>query len=257
MGGSLGSVWSGQDTGPAWARRATIPGMTIVGAPSAPVPAVTAPRSAAAAMLVPLATIVVLVALALLPLLTPSPCTPCSTPPAPTSGWGRSRRSRTALSDATVRELVLGPGTFAITAPEGGPFYGPDEAAHLRDARLLLWLVLGAGAIAAAGLALRLVSSTDRAATWRGIARGGAIVALGTVAIGVVGWFAFEPLFELFHRIAFPGGNWAFDPRSQRLVQLYPFAFWELAAAGLGLGMVLLGGIAWVVGRRAGRSSFR
>ena len=45
--------------------------MTLVGAPSAPLPAVATPRSLAAAVLVPLATIVVILALAILPLLTP------------------------------------------------------------------------------------------------------------------------------------------------------------------------------------------
>src|SRR5438132_1500168 len=81
-----------------------------------------------------------------------------------------------------------------------------------------------------------------------------AMVAGGTIVLGVVGWFAFEPLFELFHRVFFPGGNWAFDARSSRLVQLYPYAFWQLAATGLGTGVAVLGILAWAVGRRRARA---
>ena len=53
--------------------------------------------------------------------------------------------------------------------------------------------------------------------------------------------------------LAGPGGNYAFDPRTQRLVQLYPFAFWQIAAAAYGVLALVLGLTAWIVGRwRAG-----
>lgn len=231
--------------------------MTLVGATSTPLPAVAAQRSLTAAVLVPLATIVVIVALALLPLLTPVVMHPLLTASLAHDWLGVASAEAHALSDATVRELLWGPGAFALVGPDGAPFYGPDEAAHLRDARLLLWLVLGTAAVAAVGLVLRLAVGRDRVGTWAGIARGGAIAAIGTLVIGLVGLVAFEPLFALFHRVAFPGGNWAFDPASQRLVQLYPFAFWQLAAAGLGVGVVILGTGAWLLGRRLARSGRR
>lgn len=124
----------------------------------------------------------------------------------------------------------------------------------MRDVRMLLWLLLGAGAVSGGALAMRFLRGTDRAGTWRGIARGGAIAAMGTIVIGLIGFFAFDPLFELFHRVVFPGGNWAFDAASSRLVRLYPYAFWELAATLLGVGVVVLGTAAWLVGRRLGRA---
>ena len=230
--------------------------MSLVGAGSAPIPAVAAPRSLAASVLVPAGTIVVLIALALLPLLTPlvmHRMLDASQAPA----WlGASPADTHTWSDATVRDLVLW-GSFDIRGPGGTPLYGPDEVAHLGDARLLLWGLFGVAAISAVALAARVRRSADRSGTWRGIARGGAIAAAATVVIGVVGLVAFEPLFELFHRVFFPGGNWAFDPGSQRLVQLYPFAFWELAAAGLGLGIIVLGAATWMVGQvmaRGGRA---
>jgi uncharacterized membrane protein len=70
------------------------------------------------------------------------------------------------------------------------------------------------------------------------------------VIAAIVGVVAFDPLFELFHRVFFPQGDWAFDPGSQRLVQLYPFRFWQVMAAALGVLSVLLGVARWAVGRR-------
>ena len=228
--------------------------MTLVGAPSAPIPAVAAHRSLASAVLVPLATIVGIVAVAILPLLTPLVLHPLLDAAQADAWLGTTPALTNDLSDATVTDLVLG-GSFAVAAPGGSPIYGADEVGHLRDARLLLWLLLACGALGIGGLAVRLAAGVDRRGTWRGIARGGAIAAAGTLVLGIVGWFAFEPLFELFHRVFFPGGNWAFDPRTQRLVQLYPFAFWQLAAAGLGVGVIVLGTATWLIGRRRGRAA--
>jgi hypothetical protein len=228
--------------------------MTLAGAPSAPIPAVATHRSSLAAILVPIATIVVIVALAILPLLTPLVMHPLLDAAQAHLWLGTTPAVAHELSDRTVADLVLG-GPFSVLSPAGAAIYTADEIAHLRDARLLLWALLAGGAVSAGALGVRLLRGTDRPGTWRGIARGGAIAAVGTLVIGVVGAVAFEPLFELFHRVFFPGGNWAFDASSSRLVQLYPFAFWELAAAGLGVGVVALGTVAWLVGRRLGRRS--
>ena len=69
------------------------------------------------------------------------------------------------------------------------------------------------------------------------------------VLAGVIGLVAFEPLFTIFHQVFFPGGGWAFDATSQRLVQLYPFAFWQIAAAAFGLLALVLAVGAWWLGR--------
>jgi len=228
--------------------------MSLVGAPSAPIPVVVTHRSLVAAVLVPAATIVVVLGLAILPLLTPVVLHPLLTTGEAHLWLGVPPAVAHAASDATVADLVLG-GAFAVLAPDGTRFYAADEIAHLRDARLLLWLLLGAAAVGALALVTRLARARDRAATWRGIARGGAIAALATIVIGVIGLLAFDPLFELFHRVFFPGGNWAFDPGTSRLVRLYPYAFWQLAATGLGVGVVILGTLAWVAGRRLGRAA--
>lgn len=153
------------------------------------------------------------------------------------------------LSDLTVTELILGPGTFAFAGPGGGPLFDASEAAHLRDARALLYGFLAVAALAAVlvvGSSLR----TQRGESCRRVARGGGALAVGIVVVGAVALLAFEPAFELFHRVFFPGGNWAFDPGSQRLVQLYPLTFWRYVSALVGVIALILAAGTWALARR-------
>jgi integral membrane protein (TIGR01906 family) len=156
-----------------------------------------------------------------------------------------------AASDRTVADLVLG-GDFAFPAPDGTSFYDADERSHLGDARLLLGLALIAGGVAIIGVAGALLAWPDRRpATWTVIRRAGLSTSVTVVLLGFVSLVAFDSLFTLFHQIFFPGGNWAFDPETQRLVQLYPVRFWQIAAAALGTLVCLLGLATWLVGRWA------
>src|SRR6476619_6215347 len=66
--------------------------------------------------------------------------------------------------------------------------------------------------------------------------RAGAIgLAVGLVVVGAVATVAFDALFEMFHRVFFAGGSYTFDPRTERLVQLFPFDFWQETALVLGV----------------------
>ena len=158
------------------------------------------------------------------------------------------------LSDQTVRELLFGPGTFAFSGPAGTAFYDPFEAAHMRDVRVVLYAFLGTSAVAAVGLVLALARAGDRRWVWIAVGRGAFVLAASMTAAGLFALLAFDRAFELFHRVFFPGGNWAFDPNSQRLVQLYPLSFWQLTSAALGA-LTIGGGLAvwWVARRRASR----
>lgn len=134
-----------------------------------------------------------------------------------------------------------------------GPLFTPEEESHLRDARLLAWVAWGGAILSLAGLLVWARDPGRRAAMGPVLRRTGLAVIGVTVAIGIVGVVAFEPLFALFHRIAFPGGNWAFDAAVSRLVRLYPLAFWELMAAALGL-LLIVGALGLVLtGRRLAR----
>jgi integral membrane protein (TIGR01906 family) len=92
----------------------------------------------------------------------------------------------------------------------------------------------------------------DRAASWRAVRRG-ALGLTGAIAvIGVVALVAFDALFELFHRVFFPTGSYTFDSASERLVQLFPFQFWEETAVVVGVVIIAIALVlAVIAGRRA------
>ena len=144
-------------------------------------------------------------------------------------------------SEQSVQELLIGPGsfTFALT-PGGPPFYGPAEAAHMQNVRLV---VLGFfGLVLAAAVAVAISTrGIDRVDALRAIRLGAASVIVVFVAVAIGLAVAFDALFTLFHLIVFPGGGWQFDPTTQRIVQLYPTQFWEFAAGMLAWLSVMIG----------------
>lgn len=159
-----------------------------------------------------------------------------------------------AASDRTVSDLLFASGDFnfqALCFKAGScpTFYTPDEAAHLRDARTLLWLGIALALVSVVLIGAALIHRPQDARRWKAVARGGAGLAIGAVVIGVVGFFAFDTLFTLFHEVFFPQGNWEFPPDSN-MIRLYPYAFWQLTAAALGVLCVIGGGAVWFVAKR-------
>lgn len=148
------------------------------------------------------------------------------------------------LSDRTIAELFLGPGTFAD--------FAADEAAHMRDVRLVLLVFLALAAVSLAFVIWSIRRSSDNPQTWRAIARGGSGIVASLILVGAIAAVGFEAAFELFHRIFFPGGNWSFS-QSSLLIQLFPIAFWELSAAALGILGIGGGVIVWALARRRAR----
>ena len=206
--------------------------------------------------LLPPATALVIVVAAVLVLTTPV-WMHFAIPAAGASLPGDSTEEALAVSDQTVSQLLFGPGDFRIVTPNvhkpGRPVtvYTPDEAAHLRDARAVLYLFVALALAALVLIVAALVHRPRDARRWRAVARGGAGLAVGTVVVGVLGFIAFDAAFELFHRIFFPGGNWEF-PADSNMIQLYPYAFWQLTAAALGVLCVFGGGLVWLFARKRG-----
>ena len=163
---------------------------------------------------------------------------------------GMTQAQTESVSDRTLGEMLLGPGDFAFPVEPGGPrFYDQSEAAHLRDARLVLWLFLAIALVCAVGLVL--VAVRVRASwPWRAIAGGASVLAVSVAALGLFFTFAFDTAFELFHRVFFPGGNYSFDVTRERMVQLYPVPFWELTFTVAFAVAILLGAVVWFLARR-------
>jgi integral membrane protein (TIGR01906 family) len=196
--------------------------------------------------------LLVILALAMLPLLAPPVVHAALDAAGSAVALGLPSDQTHELSDRSVSELVLGPGTFLFDGPAGAPFYDSVERAHLADARALLWLCLAAGAVSAVALALALGRSSSHGTRqiWRSVSRAGATAVVAVIVLAAASLLAFGTLFTLFHRVFFPGGGWSFDPTTQRLVQLYPFAFWQIMAAAYGSLVLLFGLGAWLLGRR-------
>ena len=149
------------------------------------------------------------------------------------------------ITGSVLRDLIIGPPDFAQTV-NGSPVFNAREAAHLRDVR---GVFLAFGGLVLLGVLL-LVNAriASRGGTWfrRAMGWGAAVLVVTIVAAGIVVAVAFDRAFELFHQLFFPGGSYTFDPATERLVQLFPFAFWEETSIAVGVVIVLISSVvAW------------
>ena len=71
-----------------------------------------------------------------------------------------------------------------------------------------------------------------------------------TIVGGLAGVLFFDQAFELFHELFFPAGSYLFDPATEKLVQLFPQAFWVDSTIGVGAVVVALAAGLWWLGRR-------
>jgi integral membrane protein (TIGR01906 family) len=156
-----------------------------------------------------------------------------------------------AVTDAILADLVLGPPAFDV-AVDGRPVLNDRERAHMRDVRGVFAAFYGLALAGAAVLAVAWwVGRHDGRRAFRRQVRVGAWgLAGGTVVVGGFGVLFFEPAFELFHRLFFAEGSWTFDPRTERLVQLFPYRFWLETTIGLGVALIAAGlFVGWASGR--------
>jgi integral membrane protein (TIGR01906 family) len=205
-----------------------------------------------------IATAIVIVAIAILPFLTPA--------------WVSFEQGRTGVSqltgystpelrvatDAILADLVIGPPDFDV-AVNGEAVLNERERAHMRDVRGVFG-GFGLVAVASVVLVVAAVVGANRLGhperAWRAIRAGAIGLAIGVVVGGFVALVAFDVAFEIFHRLFFAGGTYTFDPGTERLVQLFPFAFWsETTIAVGGVVLALSAATAFVAGRRIRRGS--
>ncbi len=202
-------------------------------------------------------TAVVVVAVAILPFLTPA--------------WVSFEQGRTGAArltgfteaelgtatNAILHDLVLGPPAFAVEVA-GTPVLEERERAHMRDVRGVFagfYALALASAVAVVVLIVgaRRLGHPERA--WRAIRNGMRGLIVGVVIAGVVVTLFFDAAFELFHRLFFPGGSYTFDPRTDRLVQLFPFDFWSETTLAVGGLILVLAAVTWFAAVRLMRRS--
>jgi integral membrane protein (TIGR01906 family) len=174
-----------------------------------------------------------------------------------TAWTGYSETELRTATDAILGDLVVGPPDFDVEVA-GEPVLNERERAHMRDVRgvfIGFFAVTILAAVAAAVVATRRHGELRRA-TWRAV-RGGAVgLVAGLALAGVIAVVAFDALFETFHRLFFAGGSYTFDPRTERLVQLFPFTFWQETAIAVGVvSAVLAILVAAVATRRLSRAT--
>src|SRR5260221_3412492 len=196
-----------------------------------------------------LATGIVVVTLAILPFLTPQ-WVALEQERSNASAWtGYTTQELGEASGAILSDLVVGPPTFDGEV-RGAQVLDARERGHMRDVRTVfvgLWILAAASVVVLAAANRR----PDRLATWRAIRRGATILAIGVAVLGGVALVAFDALFEAFHEVLFPVGSYDFDPATERLVQLFPFQFWQETAIIVGALIIVASLIvAAVAGRR-------
>jgi integral membrane protein (TIGR01906 family) len=126
-----------------------------------------------------------------------------------------------------------------VEAPQALGTFNGREHEHMADVRSVF---RGAevAALLALGVIVFRVRRARRDARALRLVRDGAAWAAGLVAmIGVAAAVAFEPMFQLFHQVFFPQGNFLFDPATSNLVRLYPEWYWQGMTAGVGTSFVV------------------
>jgi integral membrane protein (TIGR01906 family) len=211
-----------------------------------------------AAVATAVAASIVVIAIAILPFLTPAWVSFEQGRTHAASLAGYSEADLAAATNAILHDLVLGPPDFAVEVG-GVPVLEERERAHMRDVRGVFAGFFLIAALAAVGLVV-LVAGARRMGhagrAWSAISAGmrGLIVAI--VVAGVIASVAFDAVFEIFHRLFFPAGSFTFDPRTDHLVQLFPFDFWSETTIVLGVVIVVIAGVVAIgAGRLARRAA--
>ena len=159
-----------------------------------------------------------------------------------------------SVTGSILSDLVFGPPNFAVPLTPGGPPILDDhERSHMADVRSV---ILGLGLIALIAAVLLVgagVAARGRRWFWRSVALGGRILAVGVVVVGIAFALFFDQAFETFHEIFFPAGTYTFDPRTEKLVQLFPDQFWSETSVAIAVAILILAVATTAVATRLGR----
>lgn len=162
---------------------------------------------------------------------------------------GYSQTEVRQVTGAILSDLIFGPPTFDV-AVNGSPVLEARERGHMADVRTVL-LSLGAVAgLAALLLAVIGVASRGRRWFWRAAEVGARVLTIGVIVVGAAFALFFDQAFELFHELFFPPGTYMFDPRTSRLVQLFPDQFWSETSVAIAAAVLALAVATFLLARR-------
>lgn len=132
--------------------------------------------------------------------------------------------------------------------------FNENEVSHMADVKALFLRVYRVQWMSAALLGVLALAAAWRlrreaylvVASW--LRRGSALTAAAILVLGLLSVVAFRQVFTVFHYIGFPQGNWMFDPRTEYLVQVFPFGFWRDITLLIGVAILLEAAALWGVG---------
>jgi len=158
------------------------------------------------------------------------------------------------VTGSILSDLVFGPPNFDVRAQgQTEPVLDARERGHMADVRTVMGMLGGLAALMAIVLLAVGVASRGRRWFWRAAATGAGALVVGVVVVGVALALFFDQVFELFHEIFFGAGTYSFDPRTEKLVQLFPDQFWSETSIALAAVVLVLGLVTVYVGRRRAR----
>ena len=203
-----------------------------------------------ARVIVAASTALVIVAVAIVPFLTPVWLGFAQDRAEATAWTGWPAANVRAATAALVGDLFFGQGDFDAVI-DGEPVLSERERAHMRDVRSVFRAFYVVALVGAVVLFVGL-RGARMSAGWHAVRAGAFGLAAGLLAAGVVVAVAFDAAFAVFHGLFFSAGSWTFDPRTDRLVQLFPERFWVETTIGVGaIGFALALGVARLAGRRS------
>ena len=138
-------------------------------------------------------------------------------------------------------------------------FFGERETVHMEDVRGIVRIV---GSLERAAIGLGLLSLVSVVALFGrgglgrvgvGLAIGGGLTIALVVVLGALTLSDFGSLFTQLHMLSFTNDFWILDPRTDHLIQMFPFGFWQdatIALAGRWLASAI---VAVVLGATLGR----
>ncbi|MCH2669757.1 MAG: DUF1461 domain-containing protein [Gammaproteobacteria bacterium] len=135
-------------------------------------------------------------------------------------------------TDLNIKALVYGEAVRLFTAAELSHMYDVRHLFSLTFQTQLysFFLLLVVFALSLLRLKKRVLLEL---ALWF---QSGSLLCFSAIAVvGIASLVAFPQLFELFHMVGFPQGNYRFDSNTSFLVQIFPLGFWREITILIGL----------------------